>query len=186
MPDDTPPLPHFHFSSLFQFLTLIFVARGEDPLTDGVVGGESLFGDGVVSGDSHGQDAGVWDHTARGCLATVPANVGTHWGRKRGWRVRQGGFKEVEHEARERGKVVATKGVRRRAGGGEEKGTSASSLINRTLFVLFTLSLSALTILGTVSWLWASQHKLEMFFHIYTKLKSQNVQFRLKHPEMCV
>lgn len=122
MPDDMPPLPHFHFSSLFQFLTLIFVARGEVPLTDGVVGGESLFGDSVVSGDSHGQDAGVWDHTARGCLATVPANVGTHWGRKRGWRVRKGGFKKVEHEARERGKVVATKGVRRRAGGGEEKG----------------------------------------------------------------
>lgn len=54
------------------------MARGEAPLADGVVGGESLSGDGVVSGDSHGQDAGVGDHTARGRLATVPANVRTH------------------------------------------------------------------------------------------------------------
>lgn len=72
----SPPL---NSSSLIQLLTLICVSQGEAPLADGVVGGESLSGDGVVSGDGHGQDAGVGDHTARGGLATVPANVGTHW-----------------------------------------------------------------------------------------------------------
>ena len=60
------------------------MARGEAPLSDGVVGGEALFGDGVVGGDGHGQDAGVGDHTARGRLATVAANVGSHWRGGRG------------------------------------------------------------------------------------------------------
>lgn len=72
-----PPFPPPHLV-LQLLLTLIFVARGKAPLTDGVVGGESLSGDGVISGDGHGQDAGVGDHTARGRLATVPANVGTN------------------------------------------------------------------------------------------------------------
>lgn len=54
------------------------MAWGEAPLTDGVVGGESLSGDGVVRGDGHGQDAGVGDDTAWGRLATVPTNVGAH------------------------------------------------------------------------------------------------------------
>lgn len=60
------------------------MSRGEAPLSDGVVGRESLSGDGVVSGDGHGQDASVGDHTARGRLATVPTNMGSHWGRKGG------------------------------------------------------------------------------------------------------
>lgn len=54
------------------------MSRGEAALPDGVVGGESLFGDGAVGGDGHGQDARVGDHTARGRLAAVSANVGTH------------------------------------------------------------------------------------------------------------
>ena len=74
-PPHPPPLP---FSWLLQLLTLILVSQGEAPLADGVVGGESLSGDGVVSGDGHGQDARVGDHTARGRLATVAANVGAH------------------------------------------------------------------------------------------------------------
>lgn len=73
----TPPPP-------LQLLTVVFVARGEAPLADGVVGGEPLFGDGVVGGDGHGQDAGVGDHAARGRLAAVPADVGTHCGWRRG------------------------------------------------------------------------------------------------------
>lgn len=60
------------------FLTLVFVAWGEAPLADGVVGGEALLGDGVVGGDGHGQDAGVGDDAARGRLAAVPADVGAH------------------------------------------------------------------------------------------------------------
>lgn len=85
MPDDMSPprslstpasLPHH--SSLLQLLTLVLVARGEAPLSDGVVGGESLLGDGAVRGDRHGQDAGVGDHTARRRLAAIPANVRTH------------------------------------------------------------------------------------------------------------
>lgn len=59
------------------------MARGEAPLADGVVGGESLPGDGVVRGDGHGQDASVGDDTAGGRLATVAADVGSNcgWGR---------------------------------------------------------------------------------------------------------
>lgn len=78
LPFTSHPPPPRHFSSAIQLLTIILVSRGEAPLADGVVGGESLPGNGVVGGDGHGQDAGVGDHTARGRLAAVPANVGAH------------------------------------------------------------------------------------------------------------
>lgn len=104
-----PSTSHPHrlsLSSLIQLLTLVLVSRGEAPLADGVVGGESLFGDGVVGGDGHGQDAGVGDHSAWGGLATVSANVRTHWGWKKGgwW-----GGRNKEDKGKEKG------------GGGKEK-----------------------------------------------------------------
>lgn len=77
------------------------MSRGEAALPDGVVGGESLFGDGAVSGDGHGQDARVGDHAARGRLATVSANVGTHWGRMEWKGEREKGGEERRKEERE-------------------------------------------------------------------------------------
>lgn len=74
--------PHRALLSLIQLLTLVFMSWGEGPLADGVVGRESLSGDGVVSSDGHGQDARVGDHSARGRLATVSANVRAHWEEK--------------------------------------------------------------------------------------------------------
>lgn len=86
--------PHRALLSLIQLLTLVFVSWGEGPLADGVVGRESLFGDGVVSGDGHGQDARVGDHSARGRLATVSANVRAHWEEKGEEYGQQGGRKK--------------------------------------------------------------------------------------------
>lgn len=64
---------------LVRLLTVFLVSRGAAPLPDGVVGRESLLDDGVVGDDGHGQDPGVGDDSSRRCLATVPADVRTHW-----------------------------------------------------------------------------------------------------------
>lgn len=133
MPDDictlhiTPPPPHrLSLSSLIQLLTLVLVSRGEAPLADGVVGGESLFGDGVVGGDGHGQDAGVGDHSAWGGLATVSANVRTHWGWKKGG----GGGRSKEDKRKEkRGRGKEMKGMKDETGEMERKETSAAECL---------------------------------------------------------
>lgn len=126
MPDDiyttAPPPPPLHFSSLIQLLTIILVSRGEIPLADGVVGGESLSGNGVVSGDGHGQDAGVGDHTARGRLATVPANVGTHWGRKRRGKRGKKGIQEEWRIGNEEENMVEGRGEEEDGRPGEKVG----------------------------------------------------------------
>lgn len=62
---------------------LTLVLREDAPLPDGVVGGEALLGDGGVGDDGHGQDARVGDDSARGRVAAVPADVRTHWGRRK-------------------------------------------------------------------------------------------------------
>lgn len=120
------------------------MARGEAPLADGVVGGESLLGDGVVGGDGHGQDAGVGDDTARGGLATVAADVRSHCegeggGEGGGWR---------KQRAERRWELLG-----KRSGGGERKKgrMSVRALFSSTLFILFTLSFSALGTLGNIS-----------------------------------
>lgn len=77
-----------------------------------------------------------------------------------------GGSEEEKGEAEKSSKE--TKGVGDGAGEEEEKKgrMSACALVRRTVFILFTLSFSALGILGNVSWLWAKTHthKLQTLF----------------------